>query len=211
VTFRQDAHLVSLIVWAVLSAGVAVFLFVHSKTIVDRDWQLNEIAAGGFLLLFGPVALGLYILRARLMWVEVDPDRGLVLNGSTLIPWADVDHIERKCPLFRKSTGPAQLTQGFDPSAIAADGCFPTGCAVSEGEGLLLAGGIILLFAAFFVIWFVVFVFIPLIAVPVIEVFAPLGDRIRIVGKHRSLLLRDLRHADRFIESVRPHVPIVER
>ena len=205
--YRQNVHIVPLVVWALLCVGVSIFLFHHSKHIMDRHWHDNELAAGVALLIFGPVALVLYILRSRLMWVAIVPE-GVLVAGRRVILWSAIEGVERKKPILRGKGGPVEMPD--TKSLNVGNGCFDAGCFAGGGEigGLIL--GIVALVAAVLFIWLIFFVFVPLIVVPVIEIFAPVGERIRIVASPRGVLLRDLRNADEFLREIGSRVPIKE-
>ena len=102
----------------------------------------------------------------------------------------------------------------FEPDSVTKDlasasgGCVDGGCFLGIGE--FAVAGLILL-AALFAIWLLCFVVIPLLLLPLLEVFAPFGDRIRIVTRRRgALVLRDLRDADEFVRRLSHHRPVVE-
>lgn len=209
--YRQDAHVVPLVVWAVLCVALAVFLFVHSHRIVNRTLRAEEIAAGVGLLVLGPAALAVYLVRARKVWVSVDPGQGIVVSGDRVIPWAEIWSIERRRPRFRRTTGPAQMPDKslLQHSDGCGSGCGP-GCVdvASVGEAFAVIG---LILAAVAAIWFLAMVVVPLFFVPLIEVFAPFGDRVTIISRGRRLVLRDLRDADEFVRLVSAHKQVVER
>lgn len=94
---------------------------------MSRALKTEEILGGVALLIFGPAALTVYLLRARHVWVSVDQLRGIVVSGRRVIPWDDVRGVERKPPAFRGSTGPAEV-----PPFSAVDLPAGAGCA---GEG----------------------------------------------------------------------------
>jgi hypothetical protein len=202
---RQNSHAASLVVWAVMSACLAGFLFWHAGHIVNRRLEVLEIAGGAALLLFGPVALVVYLVRANLVWVAVDPQQGVVVSGKRVIAFEDIVRVERRRPRLRKKAGPAEVS-GVELGDAGgwASGCGDAGCFAAAGEGVLVALGFLaIVAAALFLLWLVFFAFVPFIVVPLLEVFAPLGDRVRIVTKGRPLLLRDLRGADEFLAELR--------
>ena len=204
--YRQSAHTFSLVVWAILCTATAVFLFIHSKQVVSRALKVEEILAGVALLIFGPAALTAYLLRARHVWVSVDQLRGIVVGGKRVIPWDDIRIIERRRPSFRKTTGPTEVrpleTGGADLAAnLGCEGCF-----VGLGEFFIVAG---IILAAVFAFWLIFFVLVPLIVIPVLEVFAPFGDRFKIITKKGTLVLRDLRDADDFMQQVQARKQVV--
>jgi hypothetical protein len=208
--YRQDAHLVSLIFWAILCIAVAVVLFDHSHKILSRRLRDEEILAGATLLVLGPVVLALYLIRARLVTVSVSPEEGIRVREAYVIPWDQIYRIERRRPLFRKSTGPAQIPempQGAEGCANFG-GCADPGCAGSAGE---ILAGVGILLAVLAALWFLFFVFVPLLVVPILEVFAPFGDRIILEARGRRLVLRDLREADEFLARVAPHCKVIQR
>lgn len=209
--YRQDSHVFPLFCWAVLCVALAIFTFVHSHRIVNRILRDEEIALGIGLLILGPAALAVYLVRARKVWVEIDPDRGIVVSGDRLIAWEEIWKIERRRPSFRRTTGPAQMP---DKSMLQhADGC-GNGCGpgcfdvASLGEAFAVLG---LILAAVAAIWFLLMVVIPLFLIPLVEVFAPFGDRVKIISRGRALVLRDLRDADEFVRLVSVHKPVEER
>lgn len=198
--YRQDAHIVSLVVWAVLCAVAACVLFYHSAHIVGRALFWTEVLGGAALLVFGPIGFILYLIRARLVWVRVDRERGVVVSDKYTIPWEEIEEIRRTRPRLRKKSGPAEMGKMPDVGDVG-DGC--SGCGTIDGEGIAIVLAIIVILVALVaLIWLIFVVFIPLILVPVLEVFAPFGDRIKIVAKGRKLFLRDLRGADQFVEEV---------
>ena len=79
------------------------------------------------------------------------------------------------------------------------------GCFSSLSEIFIV---ILLIVAVAFAVWVIAFVFIPLVIIPVLEVFVPFGDRIRIRTGRRTLLLRDLSDADEFVAAIGKHVRV---
>jgi hypothetical protein len=210
--YRQNSHAASLVVWALMSACLAGFLFWHAGHIVSRRLETLELVGGAALLLFGPVALLIYLLRANLVWVAVDPDEGVVVSGRRVIPFGDIVRVERRRPRLRKKAGPAEVSAvSLADAGGWAPGCGDVGCFAAAGEGaLMVLGFLAIAVAALFVVWLVFFAFVPFIGVPLMEVFAPLGDRVRIVTKERPLLLRDLRGAEEFLAELRARGVAVE-
>jgi hypothetical protein len=204
--YRQNAHTWSLVFWALLCTATAIVLFTHSGKVVSRTLKVEEILGGVALLMFGPAALAVYLLRARHVWVSVDNVRGLVVSGRRVIPWEDILKVERKRPSFRKTSGPAEIASlSEDASNLATNwGC--EGCFAGLVEGFIF---VTLIFAAFFAIWLLFFVLVPLIVIPVLEVFAPFGDRFKIVTRRRTLVLRDLHDADEFQRQVEQRTRVV--
>lgn len=201
--YRQDAHSGPLSAWALLCVLSAVFLFAHAKRITDRVLRIEEIAAGAGLLVLGPAVLAVYLYRARHVRVEIDRPRGIVVSGRHLIPWQSILRVERRRPRLRRASGPAEMGKLAD---------LGTGCLASGGELGALAVGFALLIAGFFVLWLLLMVVVPLLVVPLLEVFAPFGDRIRVVtAAGRPLVLRDLRDADEFMANLPARVPKVVR
>lgn len=210
--YRQNAHAGSLIVWAALCVVTAVVLYMHSGHLVPgRALRAGERAGAAALLVFGPLAVAAYLLRARFVWVGVDGDRGIVVAGDRLIPWKEIVRIERRKPLLRDTAGPAKA-RSFPERASWLGGCAdPAGCLAGEAA-LIVLGVIVLALALVVAFWLVFFVLIPVVLVPVLEVFLPVGDRVRIVTrKGRGLLLRDLRDADDFLREVGTRVPVNPR
>ena len=204
--YRQSAHTKSLIFWAVLCTATAIVLFVHSNKVVSRALKVEEILGGVALLMFGPAALTVYLYRARHVWVSVDNVRGLVLSGRRVIPWDEIRSIERRRPSFRKTTGPAEITPLHEDAAQLATNWGCEGCLVGLGELFVVS---ILILAAFFAIWLLFFVIVPLILIPVLEVFAPFGDRFKIVTRNGTLVLRDLHDADEFQQQLELRTRVV--
>jgi hypothetical protein len=204
--YRQNSHRGSLIFWAILCTATALVLFVHSGKVVSRALKVEEILGGVALLMFGPAALAVYLLRARQVWISVDNVRGLVMSGRRVIPWEEIQRIERKRPTFRKSTGPAEITPLHEDAAQFASNVGCEGCFVGVAELFIV---VILILAAFLAIWLLFFVFVPLIVIPVLEVFAPFGDRFKIVTRRGTLVLRDLREADEFQQQVEQRMRVI--
>lgn len=210
--YRQNAHAVPLIVWAFLCAVTAWFLFHHSGTLLQRTATLTEIAAGVALLVLGPLSLVAYLLRARLAWVSVSPE-GIEVGKRGRIPWSKIERIERQRPRLRRSSGPAEMNDVGKSVGIVVDSISGfDGCLVSIGEGILMVVFVVLLFlAAVVALWLIFFVILPLLIVPLLEIFIPIGDRIRIVLRSgKPVLLRDLREADAFVNEIRSKVEVRE-
>jgi hypothetical protein len=207
--YRQNSHTLSLVIWTVLCTLTALVLFVHSHKVITRALKVEEILGGVALLIFGPAALTAYLLRARHVWVSVDQIRGIVVSGRRVIAWNDIRSVERRLPAFRRSTGPTEITPFTkDVLSGAGWGC-ADGCIVGASE---LLAFVAIIAAAVFAVWLICFVFVPLIVLPALEVFAPFGDRIRIrVRGGGSLLLRDLRDADEFLRAVELRAPVTVR
>jgi hypothetical protein len=204
--YRQDSHTAPLAAWTVLCLAAAAFFFVHAQRITNRVLAAEEVVAAAGLLVVGPIALAVYLYRARHVWVAIDQTRGLVVSGRRVIPWEAIVRVERRRPRLRKGSGPAEMGRVGDLSP----GCIDLpGCGVGGGEiGAAVLGILVVAVAAFFVLWLVVFVAIPLFVIPWLEVFAPFGDRIRIVlHDGRPLVLRDLRGADEFMMLLPASVP----
>ncbi len=210
--YRQDSHAASLAIWALLCTGAAVYFFLHSGKVMSRLLQIEEILAGTALLLAGPLTLAIYLYRARHIWVGVVPDEGIVVGGRGIIPWDEILRIERRKPFFRKRSGPVEPAAFPLSGKTLKDCCSDIGCSgIMLGEGCLLAIGLgLLILTVLFLFWLLIGVLIPLIAVPLLEIFAPFGDRIRIVTRSRTLVLRDLRDADGFVREVTPRMPVQE-
>jgi hypothetical protein len=209
--YRQNSHALLLAFWAFLCTATAIVLFVHSHKVVSRALKVEEVLVGVALLIFGPAALAAYLLRARHVWVSVDQLRGIVVSGRRVIPWDDITAVERRRPLFRKSTGPFQPPEARVSDILGgsdATGCVDVGCIGFVGELFI---GIVILVAAFYVIWLLFFVVLPLLLLPVVEVFAPFGDRFKIITRQGTLVLRDLREADEFMRQIEQRKPVQVR
>lgn len=192
--YRQDSHTAPLVVWAALCALTALFLLAHASRLVDRLLRTEEVLLAVALLIVGPMGLAVYLYRARHVWVSIMPD-GLLVSGRHLVPWSEVVRVERRHPRFRSKSGPVNMPDlSFGPLDVG-DGCFALG---GEWGGLAVALG--LLIAALAAVWLVFAVVVPLMLVPLLEIFAPFGDRVRIHRRHgRPITLRDLREADDFM------------
>lgn len=206
---RQDSHVFPLAAWAALCALTAVVLFVHSGRVASRALRIEEVAAGAGLLVVRPAALAVYIWRARRLWVGMDPERGLVVNGKYLLPWEEIRWIERRRPRLRGESGPARMREVSWPELDSGN---PSGwgCWLLAEAGGVAAGIVVLALAAFALCWLVFALVIPVLMIPAVEVLLPLGDRIRVVAWTRDLVLRDLRGAEDFIAEVRSRVRVVE-
>lgn len=198
--YRQDSHIFSLVAWTVICAAAAGVLFYHAPHIVSRSLRWTEYVGGAALLLLGPVSFLVYLLRARWIWVRVDPQKGIVVSDRYTIPWNAIQRIERKRPRFRKKSGPAEPGKAGD----VGGGCVDVGgCGLDAGGVGAAALAVVLLLAAVLILWWlIVVVLIPLLVVPLLEVFAPFGDRIKIVGGKKTIVLRDLRGADEFLTEI---------
>jgi hypothetical protein len=147
-----------------------------------------------------------YLIRARRIWVAVLPDQGLSLSGR-LIPWDDIRSVVRIRPRFRDKSGPTEVSS-FAPDAVPDVGGCGEGCVTGAGELLALIGIVI---AALFALWVLIAVVIPLLVIPVLEVFAPFGDRITVITRRGRFVLRDLRDADEFVRRVQQRKPVTVR
>lgn len=206
--YRQNAHVVSLGFWAAICLTVALFLFHHSGTLLGRGPRLAEILGGVALLVFGPMGFAIYLLRANMVWVVVDPARGLLVRGRDLVPWEAIEKVTRRRPRLRRSTGPAQM-QAVEGEGWEWAGCSEPGCSSGRGSGAANAGAAILIVVALgLAVWLIFFVILPLLIVPVLEVFAPLGDRFTIETAGRTLVLRDLREGDEFSREIGKRVRV---
>jgi hypothetical protein len=217
--YRQNAHVRSLVVWAVLCVVVAVILFDPSGKYLERELRWVEIVGGVLLLIVGPVGLAVYLIRVETHWVSVDSERGILVRGKRLIPWDEIVRIDRRRPRLRSSTGSAKIPefkfpfgedeQGEGTTTGSGNSGCGNGCVPSEA-GLLLLAIIIILLALLLAIWLIFFVFIPLVIVPVIEVFSPWGSRVTIVRRKwkHNLLLLNLRDPDGFLAEIDSRVAI---
>ena len=146
--YRQNANVVPLVIWAFVCEALAILLFALGAGAEDSSFRALEIAGAAAFLVFGPVAVTIYLVRSELLWVSVEPERGIVVRGRHLVPWESIVRVEHR-----------RLR----------------------------------------------------LSVPLLEVFAPFGDRVKIVARGRSFVLRDLRGADAFLAEIRSRVQIVER
>ena len=204
--YRQNSHAKSLVFWAVLCTATAVVLFIHSHKVVTRALKIEEILGGVALMIFGPAALAVYLLRARHVWVSVDNLRGIVVSGRRVIPWDEIRVVERRRPSFRKTTGPTEIKPLHEDAAQIATNMGCEGCLYGFGEAFIFG---LIIIAAVFAIWLLFFVVVPLILIPLLEIFAPFGDRFKIVTRKGTLVLRDLREADDFQRQVEQRMRVV--
>ena len=221
--YRQNAHVKSLVVWAVLCVAVAVVLF------WQRELRWVEIVGGVVLLIIGPVGLAVYLIRVETHWVSVDPERGILVRGKRLIPWEEIVRIDRRRPRLRSSTGSAEIPEFKSPfgedeesegtskgeesggtSRRSGNSGGGNGGCVPPEAALLILAILLILSALLLAIWLIFFVFIPLVIVPVIEVFSPWGSRVTIVRRKwkQNLLLRNLQDPDGFLAEIGGRVPI---
>ncbi len=203
--YRQNSHSASLIWWAVLCTATALFCFMHSHHLVNRTLRLEEILVGVMLLVFGPAALVAYLVRARTVWVGLDSD-GLIVSGRRTIPWEEIREVKRRRPVLRRCSGPAQAPD-FNTGDVMgnAGGCVDFGCFTGLSELFI---GVLIVVAFAFAVWVIAFVFVPLVIIPVLEVFIPFGDLIKIRTRKRTLILRDLSDADEFMSKFGEHVRV---
>jgi hypothetical protein len=204
--YRQNAHCWSLLFWALLCTATAIFIFVHSHHLISRRLRIEETLAGVMLLILGPAALAAYLARARAVWVGLTSD-GLVVSGGRLVPWAEIRDVKRRRPVLRKSSGPAQVPEITAPDLPrnVGTGCLDLGCIAGGGE---LFAVIAILLAAVWAAWLIVGVIVPLLVIPVMEVFVPFGDRITIRTRGRTLVLHDLSDADEFMAKIGSRVRV---
>lgn len=205
--YRQNSHVWSLVFWSLLCSATATFCFVHSHHLISRRLRIEEcLAGGGMFLVPGPAALAAYLVRARMVWVGLEED-GLRVSSRRTIAWEEIREVRRRRPLLRSGSGPAQAP-GFDAGEVLRNtgGCVDPGCITGLGE-FFVAVLIVVAFA--FAVWFIVFVFVPLVIIPVLEVFVPFGDVIRVRARGGTLVLRDLSAADEFMPKVRERVRVV--
>ena len=188
--YRQDSHTGPLVVWAVLCLLTALFLFAHAGRIVDRMLRTEEVLLAVGLLIVGPMGLATYLYRARHVWVSVVSD-GLLVSGKHLVPWEDIVRVERRPPRLRSTSGPPRVPEGV-AWPVDDGGCLLELGAVGVAVGVLLL--------ALAVLWAIVAIVVPLLFIPVLEIYAPFGDRMRIHRRRgRPITLRDLRDADELL------------
>ena len=143
--YRQNSNVVPLVVWALVCEAFSILVFAAAG---EAGSPLLMVGGGAALLLFGPVAVTVYLIRSELLWLAVEPEQGIVIRGRHLVPWESIVRVEH-----RRSRSHVSL----------------------------------------------------------LEVFAPFGDRIKIVARGRSFVLRDLRGAEAFLAEIRSRVHVVER
>ncbi|HLY10181.1 MAG TPA: hypothetical protein VKW04_12815 [Planctomycetota bacterium] len=157
-------------------------------------------------LVLGPASLAAYLVRARTVWVTLDAD-GMGISGGRTVPWGDIREVRRRRPLLRRDSGPAHVSEFNRDVLEHAPGCISLDSGCLSGLGELLVG-LMLVLAFAFAVWLIFFVLVPLLLIPVLEVFIPFGDLIQIRTGGRTLVLRDLSDADDFMTRIGPHVRV---
>lgn len=199
--YRQSEHLVPLGVWSGLCLCAAVFL-VSRAPYVEGPGRVACLLGALALLLFGPAALAVAIVRASLFWVAVDRERGIVLNGRAVVPWEEIVRVERRPSLLER----------FSKSNVSMKGCLGLGVltvAMLNRKTVRYSFTPFLVCLAIGVGWFVlVFFLLPFLLIPVLEVFGPFAEKIVVVTRSGRVVLGDLRESEEFVTSVRSRVPV---
>ncbi|MBI2900880.1 MAG: hypothetical protein HYY17_11905 [Planctomycetes bacterium] len=194
--YRQDSHLLSLLSWFLFST-LCAGIYVYWRTQTNPPLRVVEIASIAVVLGVGLFSFVVYWLRSRTNWVVIDSEKGLVVSEREVISWSDLLRVERRTPVFRSSTGPLEAPAWTRPRST-------DGVDVAVDAAILLLGGrnrpgrggctgLLYLFA-----------FVALM--PILEVWLPFGDRITIHHRNGTLVLRDLRGAGEFLDSIRRSV-----
>jgi hypothetical protein len=100
--YHPGASLLPLFFWGILTTGGALLALdtaSHRSSTSPAGFLAAGIAVLGFL--FGPVAFVAHLLRACLVTVVVDPDRGVVLSGGRTIAWRDLESVEERPAAFQ--------------------------------------------------------------------------------------------------------------
>jgi len=177
-TFRCGATLWPFLASAFILTGFAAFVAYlgwggyYEKSREDHLLFGGVIAA---LLFFGPVLCAVQILRRKLLWVHLDPEKGIETARGGWVPWSRIRSIERYPGLFAYKDSMEQLA-GHMPQGVAA---YKMGC-------LLIP---VLLFYSVFL--------------PVLAVLSPWHDRVTITLVNGDrIILRDLEDSERFTRMV---------
>lgn len=130
----------------------------------------------GTLLLLGPGLAIVQILRHRLLWVRIDPARGIDTPGSGLVPWQAIASVEEYAGLFN-----------YRHTIESISGQI-------SNRGLMYFLGCL----------YVPVVILMVIFLPVLSVISPWHARVTIILKNGGrILLRDLEAPERFIRMLR--------
>jgi hypothetical protein len=201
-TWRQDLHAIPLGVWALLCIVTALAIFREGRH-VGRGFGALEMLVGALVLVIAPAVFAVYLWRARRVWVQIDPARGLIVSGRGVIDWASIRRVRRKRPKFArpKTTGVLASREEPPPPREGVDGLVEMAMNLSSGISLLIfvistAATLIVTVTALFL-------------VPVLEVLTPFGERFTVErSAGPPLVLRDLRDADAFADELSRHVPV---
>jgi hypothetical protein len=177
-TFRSGGTLWPFLASAFMLTGLAGLVACMGWT--DAGFRPDERVAIwltiGTLLFLGPVLCGVQLLRRKLLWVHVDPEKGIETPRGGTVPWAGIATIERYPGAFAYKDTLEQMS-GQMPQGVAA---YRLGCAVIP-------------------VLVIYFVFLPVIAV-----LSPWHDRVTITLQNGDrIILRDLEDSDRFTRMVR--------
>lgn len=194
--------------WALLCVVAGGILVHRSAEIASRPLRLTQTVGGLGMLLLGPAALAVYLFRARTVWVVVDHTHGLRVRGLHLIPWDGIVRIEHRRPRLWRAHGTPPIRPMKTGGSVDAWELFWFGCLGNAMPGLALIGLMLLAFGVFLVVSFLL---LSVLVIPMLEVFTPLGDRVTIILRERSLVLRDLHNIEEFLRELRLHRPVFER
>ena len=175
-TFRSGGTLWPFVGSSVLLGGLGLLgAWMELKGGPHPDAFLSWILIAACLFL-GPALCAVQILRRNLLWVRLDPERGLEMPGRGLIPWNRIASVDRYPGLLSYKDALEQLS-GQLPHGAAA---YRLGCAVVPA--LVMA----------------------LVFLPVIVVLSPWHDRVTIVlTSGERIVLRDLDGSERFSRQAR--------
>jgi hypothetical protein len=100
--FRTGATRRPFYVWGAALAVVAALSLNRALHVPDgrAERRLCEALALACFIL-GPGALAAHLLRRRMLWVGCDRPRGLLLPSGRVVPWREIESVERRPPLFR--------------------------------------------------------------------------------------------------------------
>lgn len=177
-TFRCGATLWPFVASALILGGLAGLVawmgFGDDRPAPDGRWRYGLVV--GTLVFLGPVLSAVQLLRRRLIWVHIDPEKGIETPRGAPIPWEEIASINRYPGIFNyKDT--------FERMA----GRLPQGTLARKFGCLLLPAMLIC------------FVFLP-----VLSVLSPWHARVTIALKSgERVVLRDLEDSDRFARMVR--------
>ncbi|HEX7899260.1 MAG TPA: hypothetical protein VF950_15950 [Planctomycetota bacterium] len=178
-TFRSGGTLWPFVASALILTGLAgLVAWASWKEGAPRGEELviALVTIGSFLFL-GPVLCAVQIARRNLIWIHVDPEKGLEMPRRGVVAWTRILSIDRYPGAFEYKNTLEQLA-----------GQMPQGLVVAYKYGCLIVFALLI---------YTVFL-------PVIVVLSPWGDRVTLVlDNGERVVLRDLEDSDRFTRMVR--------
>jgi len=193
--YRTGARYPVMITWTILiTAAFLVSLWAMSGRSRAEHASLLY-ALGVAVCLFGPVCLGVYLLRRCRVFIRVDDEKGLFIRGRELLRWDQIRKVEAVRGLLGLGTQkePVQLSSAggiHQPETL--------GDAIDRvSEGYPSKGAFLLCLLA-----------------PFISIFSPWHPRVIITLQDRRCLVfheleRDLEFCLRCVPRIREHQGIV--